>query len=127
MGNDDVTKQHNDRDRYNDWRESRQLEEQERLNKWGQALTYVAACVVPLLGLVWGGVLCLRADSRDPTTEQDLHDRLAGLRYLGWALLGCVVYLVLWRLWADELAGFMARPFIEGAEQAARESLGRLR
>ncbi|MEA3404063.1 MAG: tetratricopeptide repeat protein [Armatimonadota bacterium] len=84
------------------WRNARRREEVERLNVWAQALTYGIAFLIPLLGVIWGGALRLRAEGSE-LSEQRLDDRLTALRYIGWALLGTLVYWVVWKVWGYDI------------------------
>jgi len=108
------------------WREEREQQAQEKLLRWTKSLTKAAACLVPMLGVVWCAVLCLWAEGRDDPAEA-ARDREKGLRYLVWALLGCMIWLLIWRLWADDISYFMSQPFIEGAERAIHDSVNKLR
>lgn len=64
----------------------------------------VAAVIVPLLGVVWCAVLCLFAEGKEDEMEA-IRDRHKGLILLGWALLGCILWLLLRPLWAAVLFG----------------------
>ena len=108
MPNEDQDKR---RERQEEWREERRQLEEAKLYKWTKTLTIAAACVVPLLGLVWCAVLCLWAENQETNTEIAA-SREKGLRYLAWAILGSVIWLIVWRLWGDEFVKFtMIKPF----------------
>ena len=86
------------------WREEREKAEKQRLGRWTDSLMVAAAVIMPLLGMVWCAVLCLFAEGKEDEMAA-IHDRRRGLTFLGWALLGCILWLLLRPLWIDVLFG----------------------
>ena len=111
--------------RLREWREERQQREAQRLDKWTKSLTAAVACVIPLVGLIWCIVLGLWAEREDEAIAA--RTRYRALYYLTWALLGCIIWAVIWRIWADDMGRWLAQPFVEAAERVLREAMKGLR
>lgn len=93
------------------WRAARRELEEKLIEKWGRVGLNMVAAVIPIVGLVWGIMLGLREDGQE---------RLQGLRYFGWCVLGCIVWVVVWRIWGADISTFMFKSFTEKMEQAMR-------
>ena len=102
--NDTLEESDGGKQRLEVWKEERERAERLRLGRWTEGLMVAAAVIVPLLGVVWCAVLCLFAEGKEDEMEA-IRDRHKGLTFLGWALLGCILWLLLQPLWIDVLIG----------------------
>lgn len=91
------------------WRQARRELEEKLIEKWGGIGLNVVAAVIPVVGLIWGIILGLREDGRE---------RIQSLRYFGWSVVGCFMWLIVWRIWGADISGFMLRSFAEKMGQA---------
>lgn len=86
------------------WRAARRELEEKLIQKWGAIGLCVVSAVMPIVGLVWGIILGVR---------EDWQERLQGLRYFGWCVLGCLLWIMVWRIWGANISAFMFKSFKE--------------
>ena len=85
------------------WREERHREEERRLVLWLDRAQTALAVLVPVLGLLWAWSLLQR---------RNLQTRTQGAYLGGWALLGIIIWAVVWSLWGDSLAKLVWTPLV---------------
>ena len=81
--NDTLEESDGGKQRLEVWKEERERAERLRLGRWTRSLMTVVAVLLPWVGFIWGTVICLR-------NEPD--ERSRGLQFLGWALLGTILW-----------------------------------
>ena len=70
-------------ERVEEWRRQQTQREAARVDRWTRSLMTVVAVLLPWVGFIWGTVISLR-------NEPD--ERSRGLQFLGWALLGTILW-----------------------------------
>jgi len=100
---DNETERENERAALDDWRRDRKMREHAMLECWlgrGQA---ALAILVPLIGFLWAAWFW-GAEAQER--------RLQAARLAGWALLGCVVWVVVWHLWPEAFGNVLLGPVL---------------
>jgi len=89
-----------DKEQLEHWRETRRAEQLQQALKWQHIICCAMGLLIPILGYAVGLV---RWGTSTSTDERGIAGRWQGLMYIGFATIGWIIWMVVWKLWGDSL------------------------